>query len=111
MNKSVRRNEKITGAFFISATTTAIIGVLCYGPVLSSTEILESANAASTQIAWGVFFELILAVSNIGTGIMLYPRLKRLQCKLGTWVQPIQTVGGGFYIDWIAQHAQYREFE
>jgi hypothetical protein len=83
MNKSVRRNEKITGAFFISATTTAIIGVLCYGPVLSSTEILESANAASTQIAWGVFFELILAVSNIGTGIMLYPRLKRYSASWG----------------------------
>jgi len=77
MNSSVRRNEKITGVFFIAATTSAIIGVQYYSPVLHSTHILESAHAASTQIALGAFFELVLAISNIGTGIMLYPRLKR----------------------------------
>ncbi len=77
MSTSTRRNEKITGAFFIAATTSAIIGVQYYSPVLKSTNILESANAASTQIALGAFFELILAISNIGTGVMLYPRLKR----------------------------------
>ncbi len=77
MNTSIRRNEKITGGFFIAATTSAIIGIQYYSPVLESANILESANAASTQIALGAFFELLLAVSNIGTGIMLYPRLKR----------------------------------
>jgi len=77
MNTSVRRNEKITGVFFIAATTSAIIGVQYYSPVLHSTNILDSAHAASTQIALGAFFELVLAISNIGTGIMLYPRLKR----------------------------------
>lgn len=77
MNTSIKRNEKITGAFFIAATTTAIIGVQCYNPVLKSANILESVHAASTQIALGAFFELMLAVSNIGTGVMLYPRLKR----------------------------------
>jgi len=77
MNTSIRRNEKITGVFFIAATTSAIIGQQSYSPVLNSTNILESVHAASTQIALGAFFELILAVSNIGTGIMLYPRLKR----------------------------------
>ena len=77
MNTSIRRNEKITGIFFIAATTSAIIGQQYYNPVLQSTTILESAYTASTQIALGAFFELVLAISNIGTGIMLYPRLKR----------------------------------
>ncbi len=77
MNTSIKRNEKITGVFFIAATTTAIIGVQCYSPVLKSADILESVRAASTQIALGAFFELMLAISNIGTGVMLYPRLKR----------------------------------
>lgn len=77
MNPSIRRNEKITGTFFISATTSAIAGLQSYSPVLNSADILESAHAASMQIALGAFFELILAASNIGTGIMLYPRLKR----------------------------------
>lgn len=77
MNTHIRRNEKITGVFFIAATTSAIIGQQYYSPVLHSAHILESAYAASTQIALGAFFELVLAISNIGTGIMLYPRLKR----------------------------------
>lgn len=83
MNPSIRRNEKITGTFFISATTSAIVGVQYYSPVLKTINILESANAASIQIATGAFFELILAVSNIGTGIMLYPRLKRFSESWG----------------------------
>lgn len=77
MNTSIRRNEKITGAFFIAATTSAITGVQYYSPVLKSTNILDIAYDVSIQIALGAFFELILAISNIGTGIMLYPRLKR----------------------------------
>lgn len=71
-----RKNEKITGAFFIMATTTAILGVSLYGPVLKNTDVLHAAGNASPQIALGALFELILAFSNIGTGIMLYPRLK-----------------------------------
>lgn len=74
---SNRKNEKITGAFFIAATTAAIIGVELYDPVLKNSNFLGAVNNASTQIALGAFFELILAFSNIGTGIMLYPRLKR----------------------------------
>lgn len=77
MSTSIRRNEKITGAFFIAATTSAIIGMLCYDPVLKGTNMLDTAFTASTQVALGAFFELVLAISNIGTGIMLYPRLKR----------------------------------
>lgn len=84
MNTSIRRNEKITGAFFIAATSSAIIGQQYYSPVLQSTNMLESAHAASTQIALGAFFELVLAISNIGTGIMLYPRLKRYSESWGT---------------------------
>lgn len=83
MSASIRRNEKITGVFFIAATTSAIIGQQYYSPVLKSTDILESANAASTQIALGAFSELMLAISNIGTAIMLYPRLKRFSESWG----------------------------
>ncbi|MBP6825197.1 MAG: DUF4386 domain-containing protein [Saprospiraceae bacterium] len=74
---SNRKNEKITGAFFIAATTTAIIGSNLYDPVLKNTDVLSAARNASSNIALGAFFELILACSNIGTGIMLYPHLKK----------------------------------
>ncbi len=78
---SNRKNEKITGAFFIAATTTAIIGVNLYDPVLKNTDVLSAARNASSNISLGAFFELILACSNIGTGIMLYPHLKKYSCS------------------------------
>jgi len=74
---SNRKNEKIAGAFFISATTSAIIGAILYGPVIKNDDYLSAADHASTQISLGALFELILACSNVGTGIMLYPYLKR----------------------------------
>lgn len=72
-----RKNEKITGVFFIAATTAAITGAQLYSPVLQQTDILSAAGQAPGQIALGAFFELLLAFSAVGTGIMLYPHLKR----------------------------------
>ena len=72
-----RKNEKITGVFFIAATAAAIIGAQLYAPVLQQTDILSAAGQAPRQIALGALFELILAFSAVGTGIMLYPHLKQ----------------------------------
>lgn len=74
---SNRKHEKITGVFFIAATTAAIIGVKLYDPILQNDIFLSAANNASTQLVLGAFFELVLACSAVGTGIMLYPHLKR----------------------------------
>ncbi len=74
---SNRKNEKITGVFFIAATAAAIIGAQLYAPVLQQTDILSAAGQAPRQIALGALFELILAFSAVGTGVMLYPHLKR----------------------------------
>lgn len=70
-------NAVVTGAFFIAATVSAIIGVLLYGPVLNNTDSLTSGAGNSTRIATGAFFELILAFSAVGTGIMLFPYIRR----------------------------------
>lgn len=72
-----RKNEKITGVFFIAATTAAIIGVILYNPVLKNDVFLQAVGRSSTQIVLGTICELILACSAIGTGIMLYPYLKK----------------------------------
>ncbi len=74
---SKRKNEIITGVFFIAATVAAIIGVLLYDPVLKNADFLSIAAQSYRQIALGAFFELTLACSAMGTGIMLYPRLKK----------------------------------
>ncbi len=106
---SNRRNEKITGAFFIAATTTAIIGINLYGSVLKNTDFLSAANNASTQIALGAIFELLLACSNIGTGIMLYPHLKKYSESLGTGICLIPITGSCFYFNWSSKYAYYFE--
>lgn len=74
---STRKNEKITGAFFIAATSTAILAVLLYNPVLQPSDVLTAASHASTRVSLGALSDLLLAISNIGTGIMLYPKLKK----------------------------------
>ncbi|MBC8051921.1 MAG: DUF4386 family protein [Sphingobacteriaceae bacterium] len=73
--KSDNRNAIITGAFFITATVAAIIGLNLYGPILNNTDSLSAAVANYNQIALGAFFELTLVVAMIGTGIMLFPAL------------------------------------
>lgn len=72
-----RGNAIITGAFFITATVTAIIGLNLYDPILKNADSLSAASANSNRIALGATFELILTVANIGTGIMLFPFLRR----------------------------------
>ncbi|MBK6963213.1 MAG: DUF4386 domain-containing protein [Bacteroidales bacterium] len=76
-SKGHKLNAVVTGAFFIAATVSAIIGVLLYGPVLNNTDSLASGAGNSTRIAAGAFFELILAFSAVGTGIMLFPYIRR----------------------------------
>lgn len=67
----------VTGVFFISATVAAIIGLLLYGPILKNADYLASGARNSNQIVTGALFELILAFAAVGTGIMLFPYLRR----------------------------------
>lgn len=81
--QSAKRNGVIAGAFFIAATTTAIIGLKLYDPVLQSTDYLTQGAAHANQVILGAVFELLLAVANIGTGLTLYPYLKKYNESLG----------------------------
>lgn len=78
-----KRNAIITGAFFIAATVTAIIGVLLYNPILMDTEYLKTGVINSNQILLGALFETILAISAVGTAIMMYPYLKQFNESWG----------------------------
>jgi hypothetical protein len=71
-----RRDAVIAGAFFITATVTAMIGITLYDPILKNADSLAGAAANSNQIALGALFELVLAIANIGTGVMLFPFLR-----------------------------------
>ena len=71
-----RRNAKITGLFFIAATTFAIIGLLLYDPLLNHEDYLNRGAKHATRIILGAISELVLVVANTGTALMLYPYLR-----------------------------------
>lgn len=74
--KAKRKVAAIIGILFLLAAITSIIGVMLYIPILSNSNYIIKAPIQETQILWGAFFEIILALSVVGTAIMLYPVLK-----------------------------------
>jgi len=78
-----RTNAILTGIFFIAASTTAIIGLLLYNPLLATPDYLTAGAANSSQIVLGAVFEMLLVASNIGTAIMLFPYLRKFNERLG----------------------------
>jgi hypothetical protein len=71
-----RGNAVAAGWFFVVAFVAAIAGLALYQPALSDPAYVLGAGA-DTQVLLGGFFELLLAGSCIGTGVALYPVVKR----------------------------------
>ena len=74
---TTRVNAIITGVLFIIASATAVLGALLYGPIITGPEYLINGAANGSQVTLGALNELILACAAIGTGIMLYPHLRK----------------------------------
>lgn len=72
-----RANARLTGFFFILAAVSSITGLKLYDPVLNDSYSLLSASNNYFKVVWGAINELILMVSATGTGLMLFPVLKR----------------------------------
>jgi hypothetical protein len=73
---SARRSALVAGVFFIVAAVTAIIGLALYDPVLNNSDYIVTSGHDS-QVALGAFFEVLLAISVIGTSVTLFPIVKR----------------------------------
>lgn len=78
-----KSNSVMTGVFFIIAAVAAMIGLGLYAPVLNNPYYLTQGAEYADQIVLGVFFELLLACTAVGTGVMLYPYLKRYNESAG----------------------------
>lgn len=78
-----KTNALITGSFFIAATVSAIMGVRLYDPILNHSDYLTNGAKNSTQIIFGALSELVLVCTAAGTGIMLFPYLRRFNERLG----------------------------
>jgi hypothetical protein len=71
-----RKTAVIVGVLFIAATVTAVISLLVLGPILEGPDYLTGIAANKTLVTTAVIFELILAVSVIGIGVLMFPVLK-----------------------------------
>ncbi len=71
-----RKTALITGVLFIVTIIFSIPGALLYGALLNDPRYIVGPGA-DTQVALGAFFEIIVAIANIGTAVTLFPILKR----------------------------------
>ncbi|MBK6542380.1 MAG: DUF4386 domain-containing protein [Flavobacteriales bacterium] len=80
---TTKRHAVITGLFFITATVTAIIGLVLYKPVIDAIDPFAAARMHAGRIGWGAFFEALLALANCGTALMMLPVLSMVSKRLG----------------------------
>jgi hypothetical protein len=73
---SDRKTALIAGVLFLITFATSIPAILLYDPVLNNTRYIVSAGS-DTRIFFGAFLEVLLAIANIGTAVVLFPILKR----------------------------------
>jgi hypothetical protein len=72
---SLRKTAFVAGLLYL-ITYLAIPTVVLYGPALDDANFIASAGN-STGILWAAVLELIVAFAIVGTGVALFPVLKR----------------------------------
>ncbi|MGG1519058.1 DUF4386 domain-containing protein [Paenibacillus oryzisoli] len=85
MDFSSKTASRIVGVLFIVAAITAIVGVILYKPILNDSNYLIQGSAHANQIVLGVFMELILVVSAVGTATVMFPFLKKYNRTIAIW--------------------------
>jgi hypothetical protein len=69
---------RVTGVLFLITYITSIPALFVfYAPVLDDPRYIVGAGA-DTRVSFGAFLELILIIANIGTAVVLWPVLKRV---------------------------------
>ena len=69
---------RVTGVLFLITYVTSIpAAFFLYPPVLDDPRYIVGAGA-DTRVSFGAFLELLLIISNIGTALVLWPVLKRV---------------------------------
>jgi hypothetical protein len=73
---SHRRLAIAAGVFFLITHVTSVGARFLYGPILSDPDYIVGSGP-DTQVQLGALFDVILAMANIGTGVALYPVVRR----------------------------------
>lgn len=71
-----RTVARIAGVLFVVTFISAIAALLLYDPVLNDTGYVLR-DGVDARVSLGAFCEVILAIANIGTAVVLFPILRR----------------------------------
>jgi hypothetical protein len=70
---------RVTGVLFVITFVTSIPPVLfLYGPLLDDPRYILGGGAADDGASLGALLELLLIIANIGTAVVLYPVVRRV---------------------------------
>jgi hypothetical protein len=70
---------RVTGVLFLITYITSIpAAFVLYPPVLDDPRYIVGAAGADTSVSLGAFLEMILIIANIGTAVVLFPILRRV---------------------------------
>ena len=75
-SREQQRRARIFGVLFALTFVTSIAGLLLYDPVLNDPDYILGGGA-DTRIQLGALCEIFLAITNIGTAIVLWPIVRR----------------------------------
>ena len=73
-----RRIARTFGVLYLITFVTSIPALWLYQPVLDHPEAYVAGAGHNNKILLGAFLELLLIIANIGTAVVVYPLLKRL---------------------------------
>ena len=71
-----QRRARLFGVLFALTFVTSIAGLLLYDPVLNDANYILGAGA-DTRVQLGALCEIFLAITNIGTAVVLFPIVRR----------------------------------
>jgi hypothetical protein len=71
-----QQRARIFGVLFALTFVTSIAGLLLYDPVLNDADYILG-NGADTRVQLGALCEIFLAITNIGTAVVLWPIVRR----------------------------------
>jgi hypothetical protein len=80
-----RRIARTFGALYLITFVTSIPALWLYQPVLDNPAGYVAGAGHNNKILLGAFLELLLIIANIGTAVVVYPLLKRVNevCAVG----------------------------
>src|ERR1700710_3063146 len=76
-SRSEQRTARIMGGWFLATFVFSIPAVFFYDPILNNASYVLG-QGADTRVAFGVVCEILTAIANIATAVVIFPIVKRV---------------------------------